>query len=80
MHSMSESMEPTSEAELLALSALQNDPDPYICIVCGRPRRHNYCPAKGRGKVDHKVLLRSSVDIEMQVFLFLLATPKRQRT
>ena len=73
-------MEPTSEAETLALSALENDPDPYICIECGRPRRHNYCPAKGRGKVDHKVLLRSSVDIELQVYLYLLAAPKRNRT
>jgi hypothetical protein len=70
-------MEPTSERELLAIATLEQDTDPYICIVCGRPRRHKYCPIKGRGKVDHKVLARDSISLEMQVYLFLLGIPRR---
>lgn len=70
-------MEPTSEREVLAIAALEADTDQYMCVICGRPRRHNYCPSKGRGKVIHKVLRRDTLSMELQVYLYLLAIPRR---
>lgn len=69
--------EPTNQAEQLALAELTNHQGANFCIVCGRPRRHKYCPIKGRGGIDHKVIERNKLSLEMQLYLYLLGPTRR---
>lgn len=61
---------------LIAQEVLQGNRMLYWCILCGRPRRKNYCPVAARtGKARHNVVLRSTISPNDQLASYLFQGP-----